>query len=141
MLSIIFVHGLRGHPRGAWETAPATGSKPSGAHGIDETKRHKSPKFLFNSVFKPQASASPPTGTGQSQASSYSSKIFWPEQYLAPDIPQARIWTYGYNADVIGGLFQANSGNSISQHGRDLGVRLERDIGNEVIPQSLSTSK
>ncbi|KAI9764473.1 MAG: hypothetical protein M1840_008399 [Geoglossum simile] len=130
-LNVIFVHGLRGHPRGTWETAPATSSEPSSAHDIDETKKHKSPKFLFKSFFKPQAGASPPTGTDQSQASNYSSKIFWPEQYLAPDIPQARIWTYGYNADVIGGLFQANNRNGISQHGRDLEVRLERDIEDE----------
>jgi hypothetical protein len=141
LLSVIFVHGLRGHPRGTWETAPATSSESSIAHGTDETKKHKSSKFLFKSLFKPQAGASPPTGTDQSQASNYSSKIFWPEQYLALDIPQARIWTYGYDADVIGGLFQANNRNSISQHGRDLEARLERDIEDEVIPQSLGTSK
>jgi hypothetical protein len=58
--------------------------------------------------------------------------IFWPEEYLVPDIPQARIWTYGYNADVIGGLFQANNKNSVSQHGQDLAVKLDRDIDNEV---------
>ena len=45
------------------------------------------------------------------------------------------MWTYGYNADVIGGLFQANNKNSISQHGRDLSVRLEREIDNEVACQ------
>jgi len=60
------------------------------------------------------------------------SKVFWPEEYLASDIPQAIVWTYGYNADVIGGLFQANNKNSISQHGRDLSVRLEREIENGV---------
>jgi hypothetical protein len=58
--------------------------------------------------------------------------VFWPEEYLAADIPQACVWTYGYNADVIGGLFQANNKNSISQHGRDLSVRLEREIDNGV---------
>lgn len=61
-----------------------------------------------------------------------SSSVFWPEQYLVSDIPQASVWTYGYNADVIGGLFQANNKNSISQHGQDLSVRLERDIDNSV---------
>jgi hypothetical protein len=141
LLSVIFVHGLRGHPRGTWETAPTTSSEPSSTHGIDETKKHKSSKFPFKSFLRPQAGASPPTGTDQSQASNYSSKIFWPEQYLAPDIPQARIWTYGYNADMIGGLFQANNRNSISQHGRDLEVRLERDIEDEVIPQSLDIQR
>lgn len=59
------------------------------------------------------------------------SDIFWPEEYLVSDLPQARIWTYGYNADVIGGLFQANNKNSVSQHGRDLAAWLERDIDNE----------
>ena len=47
---------------------------------------------------------------------------------------------YGYNADVIGGLFQVNNRNSISQHGRDLDVRLKRDIEDEVILQSCYTS-
>ncbi|KAL9011077.1 MAG: hypothetical protein Q9180_009229, partial [Flavoplaca navasiana] len=58
-------------------------------------------------------------------------EVFWPEDYLATDIREARVWTYGYNADVIGGLFQANNKNSVSGHGRDLAVRLERDVGNE----------
>jgi hypothetical protein len=49
-----------------------------------------------------------------------------------PDLPRARIWTYGYNADVVGGLFQANNKNGVSQHGRDLAVKLDREIDNEV---------
>lgn len=59
--------------------------------------------------------------------------LFWLEEFLTVDIPEARVWTYGYNADVIGGLFQANNKNSVSQHGRDLAVKLEREIENEVI--------
>ena len=34
---------------------------------------------------------------------------------------------------MIGGLFKANNKNSISNHGRDMKVKLERDIDNEVI--------
>ena len=49
-----------------------------------------------------------------------------------PEIPEARIWSYGYNADVMGGFFQANNKNSVSQHGRDFAVRLERELENEV---------
>ena len=59
--------------------------------------------------------------------------IFWIEDFLREDIPNARILTYGYNADAIGGLFQANNKNSISQHGRDLTAKLERDLRNEVV--------
>lgn len=41
------------------------------------------------------------------------------------------MWTYGYDADAVGGLFQANNKNSVSQHGRDLGVKIEREVDNE----------
>ena len=48
------------------------------------------------------------------QTSTYPpSDIFVPEKYLVADLPQARILTYGYNADVIRGLFQANNLNSV----------------------------
>ncbi len=42
------------------------------------------------------------------------------------------MWTYGYNADAIGGPFQANNKNSVSQHGRNLAVKIEREVDNEV---------
>jgi hypothetical protein len=58
--------------------------------------------------------------------------VFWLEEYLPRDIPNARILTYGYNADVLGALFEATNKNTISQHGENLGVRVERDIDNEV---------
>ena len=58
--------------------------------------------------------------------------IYWIEDFLPQDIPNARILTYGYNADVIG-LFQANNKNSISQHGRDLKAKLERELDDEVV--------
>ncbi|KAG7284212.1 hypothetical protein NEMBOFW57_010576 [Staphylotrichum longicolle] len=65
-----------------------------------------------------------------------SSKLFWPNEYLTQDIPEARTWTYGYNADAVGGLFEANNKNSVSQHGRDFAVRVEREIRNEAIRRS-----
>lgn len=121
-LNIIFIHGLRGHPRETWEAAPVVASERSN----DATKKYKG----ASSWFYGRGAASPSSSTEQAHASSLSSSVFWPEQYLASDVPQARVWTYGYNADVIGGLFQTNNKNSISQHGRDLSVRLERDIDN-----------
>lgn len=68
---------------------------------------------------KAQANPSPP-------------KPFWPHEFLTEDIPEAQVWTYGYNADVIEGLFRANTKNSVSQHGRDLAAKLEREIDNAV---------
>ena len=135
MCSIVFVHGLRGHPRETWEAA-ATASKGS----IDATKKSK----RLRSLFTRRTRRSSATETGQAQGPSSSptsaapapSTVFWPEEYLALDIPQACVWTYGYNADVIGGLFQANNKNSVSQHGRDLSVRLEREVDNGVYTSS-----
>lgn len=122
-LNIIFVHGLRGHPRKTWEAAPATSRECS-----NDAVRDHTGWFPW---FRRLATGSPSTSIEQvSVPSSSPSKVFWPEQYLASDIPQTIVWTYGYNADVIGGLFQANNQNSISQHGRDLSVKLERDIEN-----------
>lgn len=128
-LNIVFVHGLRGHPRGTWEAAASASHSSSS----DTTKKLKG----FRSLFKRRMVRSSATDTEQAHAPSStpasssppSSTIFWPEEYLALDVPQAQVWTYGYNADVIGGLFQANNKNSISQHGQDLSVRLEREIG------------
>ncbi|KAL8999156.1 MAG: hypothetical protein Q9169_001935 [Polycauliona sp. 2 TL-2023] len=52
---------------------------------------------------------------------------------LAKDIRKARILTYGYDADVIGGLFKGKSKNNITQHGRDLMLKLERVVEGEPI--------
>lgn len=127
----MFIHGLRGHPRGTWEAAAGSNYSSS------TIEKHKS----FKSIFKRGVARSPSRSTEQAQASSTTisssftpppTTVFWPAEYLAYDLPQAQLWTYGYDADVIGGLFQANNKNSISQHGRDLSVRLEREIKNRV---------
>ena len=122
--SIVLVHGLRGHPIQTWASNQQAGDERT--EGPSSRRRH------FRSFFK---STTPPLESNSTQkpAVSRTQQVFWPKEYLAEDISQARVWTYGYNADVIGGLFQANDKNSVSAHGRDLAVRLEREIDNEVI--------
>ena len=117
------MHGLRGHPRSTWEDSYEPSSK--GEDGASSKRK------TFKSFFKAKPSISTTDGN-KNEESSAPRRIFWPKDYLTQDIPQARVWTYGYNADVIGGLFQANNKNSVSQHGRDLAVRVEREIENEV---------
>lgn len=91
----------------------------------------------FTALFKSEPSSSALILTTTSIADNETSeespnKLFWPDEYLTQDLPEARVWTYGYNADAIGGLFQANNKNSVSQHGRDFAVRVEREIRNDV---------
>ncbi|KAG9514269.1 hypothetical protein KCU93_g9818, partial [Aureobasidium melanogenum] len=135
-LNIVFVHGLRGHPKGTWTAAaPAAAAAPASNGSDNTTKKPRGLKSLFKrrtaaplstTVDQVQGPSTCPPSSSPSQAT-----VFWPEEYLAADISQACVWTYGYNADIIGGLFQANNKNSISQHGRDLSVRLEREVDNE----------
>jgi hypothetical protein len=113
--SIIFVHGLRGHPKHTWEGSRDEGSEEGAAATLS---RRNTTLSTSTADYR----------TNEDRCT----KVFWPDEYLTRDIPDARIWTYGYNADVIGGLFQPNNQNSVSQHGRDLAVRLDRDIGNTV---------
>jgi hypothetical protein len=108
------VHGLRGHPRHTWEDQVLVEGSTTTA------TRLKS----FATAFRSKSSTS--------TAGASRSKVFWPDEYLTHDFPEARVWTYGYDADAIGGLLEVNNKNSISQHGRDLAVRIEREIENEV---------
>ncbi|OBT40517.1 hypothetical protein VE00_08999 [Pseudogymnoascus sp. WSF 3629] len=138
-LNIIFVHGLRGHPRGTWSHIKSTSTTGRIEDTDTRTDKHKNMKTFFGlkkskkeSDDKRQTSTSPP------------SDIFWPEEYLVPDLPQARIWTYGYNADVIGGLFQANNQNSVSQHGRDFAdpiVFVAHSLGGIITKDALHRSE
>ncbi|KAK1990558.1 hypothetical protein LX36DRAFT_592390, partial [Colletotrichum falcatum] len=120
---IIFVHGLRGHPKTTWESGGVVNTTDE--HGTAPKQRTG-----FRSLFRPKRST-PNTSPSQAQHVSSSPTVFWPEDYLTEDIPEARVWTYGYNADVIGGMFQANNQNSVSQHGRDLKAKLEREVDNQ----------
>ncbi|KAJ5752545.1 hypothetical protein N7520_009462 [Penicillium odoratum] len=47
------------------------------------------------------------------------SKAFWPKQLLPCDLPTARIWTFGYDADIIGALRTASL-NTLRDHGKSL---------------------
>jgi hypothetical protein len=62
-----------------------------------------------------------------------SKKCYWPRDLLPLDIPEARILTYGYDADVIGSS-QADEGkiNNFSRHSQDLLAQLEREVQEDV---------
>ena len=131
---------MRGHPQHTWEDNRDRGSvdRASVNRGSkDAGTATPRKRDILTGLFKSKSSSSASISTTISNANNVTSderpnKLFWPDEYLTQDIPEARVWTYGYNADAIGGLFQASSKNSVSQHGRDFAVRVEREIPNEV---------
>jgi len=120
------VHGLRGHPRHTWEEKVEAVKDEDIPTDVATRSRQKE---RFTSFFKRKSTAS---ASNNKTSEEPHTKVFWPNDYLTEDIPEARIWTYGYDADVIGGLFAANNQNTVWQHGQDLKVRVEREIDNEV---------
>ncbi|KAI9723232.1 MAG: hypothetical protein M1812_001114 [Candelaria pacifica] len=114
--NVIFVHGLRGHPRQTWEsTEPQVAEKRSSSPFTKWLKRPHSDE-----------ANSPESKKKQDQESS----VFWPADLLPMKIPKAQIMTYGHDADVIGGPLQGANKDSITQRGRNLMIQLEREIGN-----------
>jgi hypothetical protein len=119
--SIVFIHGLRGHPRNTWQYVPKAQIKPQ----QEPPKRN-----FFDKATKGFRKHKKPSQDVQTDLSAQI--IHWPAQTLPREIPQARIWTYGYNADVFAGLFRQNNTNSILKHANDLMVKLERTFDDEV---------
>jgi hypothetical protein len=116
------VHGLRGHPRRTWEDERAL---------VEKSTTTRSKRKALTSLFRSKSSTtSPDTPAGESSSSI---RLFWPNDFLTRDIPNARVWTYGYNADAIGFLYRAKNQNTISQHGQELANQIELELGNEVM--------
>lgn len=122
--NIVFVHGLRGHPKHTWEQHLSP--KPTEKDG---TKRNSSRFFHWRSRKKSESPVDADRDVDRIDAST----VYWPQDLLPHKIPNARIITYGYNADVIGGLFEGASKNSITQHAQDMMLQLEREVQGEPI--------
>ncbi|KAJ5455537.1 uncharacterized protein N7458_003801 [Penicillium daleae] len=133
LVNIVFVHGLRGHPRRTWEYKQTTVNEV----GNKKTDASKVP-WLHRALISPpqpqpidaELDKSPKLESSHNDGLA-SSHIFWPADELPEVVPQANIFTYGYNANVIEGVFCSNNRNSILHHGNDLMVKLERSLEND----------
>lgn len=122
MLSIIFVHGLRGHPKSTWQ-------------GLTQNHKSKQGFYKLNSLLSQIRLVEPKIEPAIGEhVEANSPPVFWPEDLLPQTIPNALIMTYGYDADVVSDFFEigGRSKNTISQHGQRLMHTLGFDVPGEV---------
>lgn len=80
------------HPQHTWED-----TRDIGRDDIGATTRSK--RKTLKAFFTPESRASNSDNEASGEHSTRH-RVFWPEDYLTEDIPEARVWTYGYNADA-----------------------------------------
>jgi hypothetical protein len=59
------------------------------------------------------------TGNRENTWTEKKGKILWAERLLPTDLPQARIFTFGYDADVVR-VLKTTSSNIVRDHGKAL---------------------
>jgi hypothetical protein len=108
--SIIFVHGLQGHPRKTWtcENVPRLGSQ-----GSRETTEgsHRGIRKIFSRKRK--------EGLGKGHKLE-ASEVFWPFDLLPADCGNARILTWGYDSKVSHFFNGTANQSNITAHARNL---------------------
>ena len=107
----MFVHGLQGHPKRTWLAAANTFKPPLKQRiGI---QRHRA------------------TTVNEAQSPGYRD-VFWPQELLPQDCPDARILTFGYDSAVTKFFGGAANQNNIFANSLNLLYSLNRLRANSV---------
>ena len=122
--SIVFVHGLNGHPKRTWTYDSTSQAASSGDSVFDEATQVHCDSRRASSEER-QASQHEP-----------SLEVFWPRDLLPKSFPQARVLTWGYNVSLPE-MLSSKSKGSVFHHAEVLLADLvkERSLSrNEKIP-------
>lgn len=130
--SVVFVHGLQGHPRKTWTFYPSSrspSSTPDTSSLPEGTKRSKTrglSRLLGHTRNREKTNTeAESSNTGQDKDNGVMANgVFWPEDLLKEDLPKARIMTFGYDTNVQQSYRSVNQGNIFS-HARNLLYELE----------------
>ena len=110
--SIVFVHGLQGHPRNTW-TWEANGNHSSNLVPIGSVSKRI--KLRFWPKGRNTAGDTPDT-----KEIARRSAIFWPYHFLPEDCPDSRILTWGYDSKISHFFDGSANKNNVLSHSRDL---------------------
>jgi hypothetical protein len=108
--SVVFVHGLQGDPVETWSYKPLSPMRSSPPN--PNPFRGLTRRLLR----KPRDSRD---STETENNTPNRSTTFWPNDFLAGDLPNVRLLTFGYSSDVLS-TFRAVSKNNITQHAQNL---------------------
>ncbi len=115
--SIVFVHGLQGHPRNTWTWDSASG-RPVNSTSIESTPKRRRLNFWPK---KDRKESSVMDSTKQTERRI----LYWPYHLLPEDYPRSRILTWGYNS-VVSNFFHGSANkNHMFAHSRDLLIDLK----------------
>lgn len=120
--SVVFVHGLFGHPFTTWSAHKRSPKLPQPS--IQTESVLSLPVFRQSDLSKRKEdslSQQPEISEEDSDKDQISTAEYnpWPEKLLPDVIPSTRILTWGYDADV-NGFFSSASQNHIYQHANNL---------------------
>ena len=111
LYSIVFIHGLQGHPRDTW-TWESDASLLENSVPIERKPKPGRLKLLFK---KPNKDATDvPDAVKPARAA-----VFWPYHLLRDDCSNSRILTWGYDSNIFN-FFDSVSKNNILQHASNL---------------------
>ena len=122
--SIVFVHGLNGHPKRTWTYDGTSQAASSGESVLDEAIQAHSDSQRVSSEERRASQHEP------------SLEVFWPRDLLPKSFPQARVLTWGYNVRLPE-MMSSKSKGSVFHHAEVLLADLvkERSLSrNEKIP-------
>ena len=142
--SIIFVHGLQGHPYKTWAKAKTSQERHratptrSESSTLSERKkekrsiRHLLSKFTKKSDQRKDQSISTKSCSDQVREDDITrdpdGSVFWPADLLPAICPQARVLVYGYDTKVTNYMASSTNKNGIFSHSKDLLFALSREV-------------
>lgn len=121
--SIVFVHGLQGHPRNTWTFVDESSSDPARSRSKSSLRICRLLRKIKGKRTTKSGCLSPLAST--STLALENEGLFWPKELLAVDFCNCRILTYGYDSEVSRFFTGPANQNNVSEHGNGLLKRLE----------------
>lgn len=111
------MHGLGGHRRDTWTKTLNKDELPQPIVPIRPQRRRDRFKYLLRSrpSSDTRASSQAQTEVPEVENGDTSNKVFWPLELLPDSLPDCRIYTWGYDVDILG-----PSTTTVFQHARNL---------------------